>query len=144
MNEYEITYLARPELSEEERGTTDQAVDDHISKVNGTIMESTPGTRRRLRYHIAKQMAAHVRTVHAQIDPSKIEGLRTQLRKQKNLMRVAILRTPLRQEVSAEVFEKHLTPKKEGRAPQRKKSTKKVTMKEVEEKIEEALTEEVK
>lgn len=145
MTEYEITYLTHPELDDEKRATVDQAIDENITQLGGTVTHSAPSVRRRLKYPVHQQIVAHARSIQTQLSPDKIEGLRTSLQKQENIIRTAIIKTPLRQEVPLSTFDKYLATHKESPAakPQQKPATQ-VTMKEVEEKIEKALSEEVK
>jgi ribosomal protein S6 len=151
MQEYEITYLANPELDEAAKDTLDQAIDTAIGSVNGEIIAASPqtgapGSRRRLHYPVKAQRVSWLRNIQARIAPAEIEGLRAALKKQEGIMRLSILRTPLREEVSAAIFdraaerEQREAAKKAPAAP----AEAKVTVAEVEEKIEKALDEEVK
>lgn len=150
MSEYEITYLARPELNETDKNKLDEAIDAIIAQLDGQITHSgpptdSPGSRRRLHYPIDKKRVAWLRTIQAELTPDKIERLRKDLRKQDGVLRLTILQTPRRTEVPAAIFN-HLTDKKGPAAakPEPKKPTTAVTMTEVEKKIEQALDEEVK
>ena len=150
MSEYEITYLAQPELNETDKNKLDEAIDAIIAKLDGQITHSgpptdSPGSRRRLHYPIDKKRIAWLRTIQAELSPDKIERLRKDLRKQDSVLRLTILQTSRRAEVSAAFFD-NLTKKKEPAltTPEPKKPAKEVTMTEVEKKIEQALDEEVK
>lgn len=146
MNEYEITYLSDPQLSEDARGELDAAVDSLIDQLGGAVSASDPNNRRRLFYPIKKQMVGFARTVNVTLDPSQISPLRETLAKRAGVMRVALLKTPRRNDVTTETIDEYFkkaVPGKPG-AIKEKKEVKPVTMEEVEEKIEEALDEEVK
>ncbi|MFH1354184.1 MAG: 30S ribosomal protein S6 [bacterium] len=151
MSEYEITYLARPELDETDKNKLDETVDAAIAELKGQITHSTPptdspGSRRRLHYPVEDKHVAWLRAVQIELSSDKIEQLRTILKKQDNIIRLSILATPRRSEVSAAIFDK--TPARKEAAsttPAKKKEpTKEVTMTEIEEKIEQVLDEEVK
>ncbi len=149
MNEYEITYLADPKLSEKAKEELDASVDEAINNLGGEISYSSPtdapGSRRRVHYPIKKQRVAWMRMEQIRLDPDKIEGLRASIRKNNQILRVAIVQTPRRDEVSAKMLEMVEQPVVAGTSqPVTPKAAKKVTMAEVEEKIEEALDEEVK
>jgi ribosomal protein S6 len=152
MQEYEITYLANPELDEAAKDSLDQAADEAISSAQGEIIAASPqtgapGSRRRLHYPVKTQRVSWLRTVQARIAPEEIEGVRAALTKQAGMMRVSILRTPAREEVSAAIFDRAAEREKREAAkaaPAAAADAKPVTMEEVEEKIEKALDEEVK
>jgi ribosomal protein S6 len=146
MNEYEVTYLSNPELSEDARGELDAAIDSLIGQLGGAISASDPNNRRRLFYPIKKQTVGFSRTVNVTLDASHVATLRESVGKQNGVLRVALLKTPRRNDVSTETIDeyyKKALPAKPG-AEKEKKESKPVTMEEVEEKIEEALDEEVK
>lgn len=150
MSEYEITYLAQPELNETDKNKLDEAIDATIEKLDGQITHSgpptdSPGSRRRLHYPVDKKRVAWLRTIQAELSSGKIEQLRKDLCKQDGVLRLTILQTPRRAGVSATIFD-NLTKKKESTlaTPEPKKPAKEVTMTEIEKKIEQALDEEVK
>ncbi len=150
MNEYEITYLANPRLDESAKNQLDENIDKIIAKSSGEISFSSPtdspGSRRRLHYPIHDQKVAWVRVLQAQVDPKKIRNLRAALTKHENIMRVSILQTDRREEISPELLN-ILNPAPKTQTPKTAKPDqpkKEVTMKEVEAGIEEALDEEVK
>ncbi len=147
MRPYELTYLANPQLNEEEKSKLDEAVNTEISKHSGNITYSSapnsPGNRRRLHYPIKNSRVAWLRVVQLELEPNSIEDLRNSIIKNNDILRLNIIQTNRREEVPASALdtsEKQTEDKKQTKIA----SSKKVTMKEVEEKIEEALTEEVK
>lgn len=149
MHDYEITYLANPTLDEAKKEELDESIDKVVNDLGGEISYSsptdTPGSRRRLNFPIASQRVAWMRVMQIQLDPANISGLQATLKKQANILRVTVLNTPRRDEISAAIFD---APEKTATASElssaAKPAGKKVTMAEVEEKIEEALEEEVK
>lgn len=149
MHDYEITYLADPTLDEAKKESLDESIDKIVNDIGGEISytspSDTPGSRRRLNFPIADQRVAWMRVMQIQLDPAKISELLATLKKQADILRVTVLQTPRRQEVSAAIFDApEKAPASAESAPSVKPTGKKVTMAEVEEKIEEALEEEVK
>lgn len=153
-NQYEITYLTDPRLSEEQRGSLHASVDEHITASEGSVVSSAPALRKTLAYPVHKQAAAFMRTMHIETKPETIDAIRTFLKKAEGVLRLTILATPARTRMSSELMEKHSRRKgkfagnkseKQHKEVERKpKSEKEVTMQDVEKGIEEALTEEVK
>lgn len=139
ISDYEITYLTDAAASDEARDGLDSAIDGLISEAGGSIVSSTPHQRRRLFYPISKKVAASSRTLQIQVDSLKIDDIRTAVKKKDGVLRLALLNTPARAEVTVDMLMQHTRDAREVAKP-----AKKVTMEEVEEKIEEALTEEVK
>jgi len=145
MNEYEITYISTPQLTDEARGELDGTIDAELDKLQASIQSTEPTTRRRLFYPIKKQAAGFLRALNVVLDPAHITPFRQWLTKQPGILRVTILQTAPRSEVTTAIFdelEKPSVPVKAKVAD--KKPAKEVTMQEVEERIEEALEEEVK
>lgn len=143
MKEYEISYISSPSLTEDARAELDNAITENIEAAKGSISYDTPVIRRRLAYEIEKQPLGFLRTVQAEIDPEKINALRDKLKKHKGVLRINILQTAKRQEVTPDMLDvaaqKAKEPSKADKEP-----AKEMSMEEVEEKIEEALEEEVK
>ncbi len=154
-NQYEITYLIDPTLSEEDRGALESSVDDLVVKLSGSVVSSSPTLRKKLAYEIARKSTAFLRVINIELPTDKIAEAKDFLKRSAGVMRFTILATPERTRMSQELLEKHA--KKSGRdkggKPMHKKApeaasaavpAKEVTMQDVEKGIEEALTEEVK
>ena len=147
MQEYEITYITDSGLAEDKRGELDAAIDAVIAGVEGTISHNTPSANRRLAYPIRKQRMSFARTLQTTIDQAKIETVREDMRKKEGVMRLTIVQTPRREQVSSNLFEDTtkatVEPKKAAPAADTKPA-KKLTDADVEERIEDALYEESK
>lgn len=144
MKEYEITYILDPGVAETRRGEVDMAVDTAVSDVKGTISSNSDSIRRRLAYAVKKQRSGFARTVQATLDPAIVNDLRAKIRKLEGVIRLAIIQTTKRDEVSTAIFEK---PVKEQQVAAKKvatTATPEISDAEVEEKIKAALDEEVK
>lgn len=151
MREYEITYLADPQLDEAAKDKLDEAVDAAITEREGHIVSSfpptgAPGSRRRLHYPIARQRLTWLRTVQAKLDEAHADPLRHVIQKTPGILRLTMLQTPPRSEVSAAMLDSLAEQaQKEAATPEPARADAPiVTMAEVEEKIEKALEEEVK
>jgi ribosomal protein S6 len=153
MQEYEISYLADPELDETAKDQLDQAVEAEITKIKGRVIAASPqtgapGSRRRLHYPVESHRLAWLRTVQTELDPEHINNLRAALKKRTGIMRLSILHTPQREEVSAAIFDRAAEREKREAAAKAattdKEEAKPVSMEEVEEKIAKALDEQVK
>lgn len=149
MQEYEITYLVDPKLDEKKKLEIDDFINKKILDYKGEVSyiapSDTPGSRRRLNYPIKDQKMTWLGVFQVQLNPNKIEKLREVLRKKKQILRVSILQTPRREEVSASIFDAAKKPVVNTKTDeQTKPTTNKISMKEVEEKIEKALEEEIK
>lgn len=143
MPEYEITYLTDPGLADDARTELDRQVDDAIEKMGGAVEHSAPANRRRLHYLIKKQLVGFARAVQVTLPADQIEPLRQDLRKMSGVMRVSVLSTSQREELTTAIFD--AVAKKSGEAKKAETApAQPVSMQEVEEKIAEALKEEVK
>lgn len=145
MKEYEITYIVDPSLAEEQRGQVDGTIDMAVTEHGGTISSNSESIRRRLNYPIRKQHVGFARTLQTSVDPAKINELRDALAKNNSLLRLSIIQTAQRPDVSTAIFEaavkdKQVTPQKIAA----KKPAKAITDEEVTSKIDQALDEEVK
>lgn len=161
MNDYEITYISDPQLAEEAHGQLDAGIDNKITELGGISLFASPSLRRRLAYEVNKNQAGFLRCLQIQLDPGKLAGVQEYLRKEPSVLRYTVLKSPRREEVSAEIIERYvpkkMANKKDGK-PGRYSNTKpniikkprvapvqkEVTMADVEKGIEEALSEEVK
>lgn len=141
--EYELTYIANPELTDDARGELDTAVDTTIAELSGQILASSPTIRRRLYYPILRKQAAFSRAINIEIEGEQTEALRHRLRHLPNMLRLTILRTPKRTEITHESFVEAVEGSHRRRAA-RPTNDAPVTEQAVEAGIAKALQEEVK
>jgi ribosomal protein S6 len=143
--EYEITYTLDPSLDEAKRVELTSAIDSKIDELKGSISTNSETTRRKLAYPIKKQRMGFLRMIQAQLPADQVGTLRHDIKKMAGVLRMTIIQTAARQDVTTAIFDtvtKQQTEPKAAVAP--KKAAKPVTDEEVEAKIEEALDEEVK
>jgi len=149
MSEYELTYLADPQLDESAKTKLDEAIDAAIAAREGNItyssVMSAPGSRRRLHYLIGKKNVAWLRVMQVQIAPDRIAELRQDIARQEGVLRTYVLETPRRPEVAASIFDQPPAAAAPAKpAEEDRKDKKEVTTEAVEKGIERALEEEVK
>lgn len=144
--EYEITYIVDPSLEEGKRIELTAAIDSKIDALQGVISANSESTRRKLAYPIKKQRLGFMRLIQAQLAPDKIAPLRHDVKRMPGILRLAIIESAPRADVTTAIFEvvakEQPAPATVAAAP--KKPSKAVTDEEVEAKIAEALDEEVK
>lgn len=144
MSEYELMYLVDPSLEEEARNDVDAAIDAFVAAQGATVNYASPSARRRLGYPILKQHMAFVRTLQLELAPDRVADVRAACKKQAGVLRLSILATPRREEVTLAALD---VAKKQQVAPAQaavatKKPAKKMSEAEIEEKIEKALEDE--
>lgn len=147
MSEYEITYVSDGTVAEDARVQLDAEVDEKIRTLDGAISHVSAHIPRRLFYPVKKQRTAGLRALQVELDPAKVDELKTFLRKQSGVLRYTILNTPRRSEVSAVILDQlRNTRGRVSAAPAKAAPALKtpVTMEEVEKGIEKALEEQVK
>ena len=90
MKQYEIIYIANPDLD-------DQSITDLNNKVAGWITESGGEVekiddwgKRRLAYRIQKQRDGHYVLINAKLDPTAIKSISSDLRFIENIFRYMI------------------------------------------------------
>ena len=144
--EYEITYTMDPRLEEGTRAELTAAIDKKIDELQGIISTNSATTRRKLAYPVQKQTFGFMRLIQAQLPSDKIAPLRHDLQKLAGVLRLTIIQSAPRADVTSAIFDvvnKPAAPEKTV-TPVPKKPVKQMSEAEVEAKIEEALDEEVK
>lgn len=141
MKEYEISYLSAPDLSEEARVEFNGAVESAIEKLGGNISSNSENVRRRLIYPIKKQGAGFLRVLQVSMPPEKVGELKEIMKKQPGMLRLTILQTAKRGDVSAAIFDQAA---KQQAEPKKAEAAQPISDDEVAKKIEAALEEEVK
>ena len=144
--DYEITYTLDPSLEDAKREEVTATIDRKIDELQGVISSNSDTTRRKLAYPIHKQRMGFMRLIQAQLEPGKIAPLRHDIARLPGVLRLAIIQSAARPDVTSSIFDpinKQQTPEAKPAAVA-KKPAKQMSDQEVEAKIEEALDEEVK
>lgn len=143
--EYEITYTMDPSLEDATRAELSSAIDSKIDELKGSISTNSDTTRRKLAFPIKKQRMGFLRLIQAQLPPDQIGTLRHEIKRMAGVLRLTIIQSAPRQDVTSALFDVVTKPAVEPKAAvATKKPAKQITDQEVEAKIEEALDEEVK
>ena len=140
MKNYELTYLASPELSEQDIKNLSEKINKFIQEETGTIEKTTQSSKKKLGYSIKRKEGAFLISLDFFLDPDKLKNLEKKLKAENQILRYTILikRAPRK----ASIIRKFL-PKKEKPfiIPKKATETKKVELKEIDKKIEEILNE---
>ncbi len=132
MKIYEITYLALPELEEDELNSLQEKIASFVEKESGVLVEKTRPIKKSLGYPLKEKSTAFLGKIDFQMAPDKIKELEKSLKEIAEILRYSIY------------VQK---PKKIAKAPRKPKTTpaktkpKKVELKEIEKKLEEILDE---
>lgn len=129
MRYYELSYLASPKLKEEELKALQERVILALRKEGGDLDEEIPPMKRTLAYPIKKENEAFLVSLSFFLEGQKIENLKKELEKEKDILRFLI-------------FQKKAPKEKlENEKLKKPEKPKKVSLEELEEKLEEILGE---
>ncbi|MFA5176701.1 MAG: 30S ribosomal protein S6 [Candidatus Omnitrophota bacterium] len=91
MNKYEAMFIVRPELSEEERKSLFQQIDDVVTKHQGTIAQSGLwAEKRKLFFPIKKHLEGVYYLSSFSLPPLAIKEIRHAYNLNENILRVLI------------------------------------------------------
>lgn len=88
---YEISYLVRDTLTEEQAQTLHQTIKAFVSDLGGVIQKETAPRKRRLAYDIKKQKNAYFVNFYFELGEEKIKELDKKLRFEKEVLRYLII-----------------------------------------------------
>jgi small subunit ribosomal protein S6 len=134
MNNYELTYLISPELSEEEAKNIQEKTISLLQKEGGALNEVKLPIKKKLAYLIKKQREAFLCDFNFYLEPEKLGGLEKVLKSEKKILRYLILAKP---KIKITKVRKRQI-KVISNVPAKEK---KVELKEIEKKLEEILKE---
>ncbi len=80
MREYELMYIVRPTVGDDQFTGATERVDTLVTNLGGEIQEKQPWGKRRLAYPIAKHEDGYYVLSRIRIDPSRTQELEDQLR----------------------------------------------------------------
>ena len=91
MNNYEAMFIVKPELSEEERKTLFQQINDSVTKNSGTVNQGALWSeKRKLFFPIKKYTEAVYYLLNFTINPLAIKDIRHAYKLNENILRVLI------------------------------------------------------
>jgi small subunit ribosomal protein S6 len=93
LRDYELVYIAIPQLDDEGLATLNQRVAGWISAANGTVGDTNVWGRRKLTYAIRKQTEGTYVQVNFQLAPSATRELERNLRLEEQVIRHLVIRT---------------------------------------------------
>ena len=139
MKYYELTYLASPEISDENLSALKEKVAAFVQKKGEILGEVRPPAKRILGYPIKKRKSAFLATFNFSAPPDLVNDLKKMLDEEREILRYLIIikREPAKAEAPPipEKFKKEI---KKPTVPTRPKE-KKVELEEIEKKLEEIL-----
>lgn len=136
MKYYELTYIALPDLSEEELNNLCQKVNGFISKESGLLDVAEKPIKKTLGYPVKKQGEAFLISVYFRVAPENIKNIEKKIKETNQILRYIILtkKEPQKMERMAEKRIRKPKYKTEG-------GKEKIELKELDKKIEEILQE---
>jgi len=80
MRDYELMYIVRPNVADEELTSATDKVDTMITNLGGSVSEKNPWGKRRLAYPIEKYEEGFYFVTKLQLDTTRARDLEEQLR----------------------------------------------------------------
>ncbi len=90
MKQYEIIYIANPDLDEQSIDDLNKKVTGWITENGGEVEKIDDWGKRRLAYRIQKQRDGHYVLISAKLDPSTVKPISFNLRFVENIFRYMI------------------------------------------------------
>lgn len=90
MKQYEIIYIANPDLDEQSITDLNTKVTGWITESGGEVEKIDDWGKRRLAYRIQKQRDGHYVLISAKLDPSAVKPISSNLRFVENIFRYII------------------------------------------------------
>ena len=92
LRDYEMIYIAVPQLDDESLATLNQRVAGWITSANGTVTDTNVWGRRKLTYAIRKQTEGIYIQINFQLTPSATRELERNLRLDEQVIRHLVIR----------------------------------------------------
>ncbi len=92
LRDYEMVYIAVPQLDDEGLATLNQRVAGWITAANGTVTDTNVWGRRKLTYAIRKQTEGIYIQINFQLTPSATRELERNLRLDEQVIRHLVIR----------------------------------------------------
>lgn len=93
VHEYELVYIAQPDLDEEGMNTLSARFTQTISSFGGAVSNIEPWGRRTLAYPINKFFEGHYVLLRFNMEPNGAEEIDRLLRLNENIIRYLLIRT---------------------------------------------------
>lgn len=92
LRDYEMVYIAVPQLDDEGLATLNERLASWITSANGTVTDTNVWGRRKLTYAISKQTEGIYIQINFQLTPSATRELERSLRLDEQVIRHLIIR----------------------------------------------------
>ena len=90
MKNYEVMFIVRPDLNQEELDKTIKTIEEIVTSNKGKINDSLNWGKRQLSYKIGRYTEGAYQLVHFQIEPTAIKRLKEGYRLNENIVRLLI------------------------------------------------------
>jgi small subunit ribosomal protein S6 len=132
MNNYELTYLISPEISEEQIQAVSQGIVSYIEEQGGVLsgVQNRP-LKKFLGHPIEDNTMAFVGTLLFSLAPEKTKSLEEKLKQEKQILRIMLITKPEKEKLNFRKIRKKFAPSNAKKQ--------KVELKEIDKKIEEIL-----
>lgn len=101
MRDYEILFIVRPELDEEQLGEAVKSVDKLIANLGGASQTTNVWGKRRLAYEVDRLREGHYVLTDFQLDPNRLGEMEATLKISETVFRHLIVRKPDKAPVAA-------------------------------------------
>ncbi len=147
MKLYELTYLIRPDFSEEKSKAFSKKISDFILTEGGTLDRTTAPIRKKLAYPIKEKKEMFLAALNFYLNPQGLENFEKKLKSENQILRYMLLTKKVSKKNTSEkdrrkplkISEKPFRPSEGIRIKPEK--NKKVELEEIDKKIEEILKE---
>ena len=92
LREYELMYIVRPTITEEELPTVSDRVDTIVGNLGGEVVEKNPWGKRRLAYPIQNHEDGYYVVEKLKLTPGRVRDLEEQLRIYDEVIRHILVR----------------------------------------------------
>ncbi|HEX6547263.1 MAG TPA: 30S ribosomal protein S6 [Candidatus Dormibacteraeota bacterium] len=100
--DYEILFIVRPELDEEQVNASVKSVEDLIRNLGGEVQRTDLWGRRRLAYEVSHLREGHYVLVEFELESDRIEDLKNSLKISETVFRFLVTRRPEKASRAAE------------------------------------------
>jgi small subunit ribosomal protein S6 len=94
LRDYEILFIVRPELDEEQLGEAVKTVDNLIANLGGTCQNTNVWGKRRLAYEVDRLREGHYVLTDFELDPNRLGEMEATLKISETVFRHLIVRKP--------------------------------------------------
>ena len=91
MRDYEIVYVVRPDLSEDERSAKDSRIASLITENGGEISRTDDWGKRVLAYEIKHNTEGYYKLVEFRLDPGSVQTVEERLNIDEEILRYQII-----------------------------------------------------